>query len=134
MRRRPLETGGNTTDVSLQWGYNPWFYWKNVPLTYLGEIAAGQYQRALSGVTTAQVAQYHQLAWTVTSGVIARLRYDSWDPDTTVADDHIYRPGLGLDWTIIPGVTLSADGRLGLTPTGSGEDLADIFAQIHGWF
>lgn len=134
VRQRPLQSGGDTVDVSLQWGFNPWFYWKNLPLTYLGEVAAGQHQRALSGVETVQVAQYHQLAWTVTSGVIARLRYDSWDPDTQVTDDHIYRPGLGLDWTIVPGITLSADGRLGLTPNGSGEDLADIFAQIHGWF
>jgi hypothetical protein len=134
MRRRPLETGGNTTDVSVQWGYNPWFYSKDWPLTYLGEAAAGQYQRALSGETTFQVAQYHQLAWSAMSGVVARLRFDVWDPDTAIAEDHVYRPGVGLDWTVIPGVTLSADVRAGITALSPGEDLVDLFAQLHGWF
>ncbi|MGK0359985.1 MAG: hypothetical protein ACI9U2_002291 [Bradymonadia bacterium] len=131
LRRRSLDTGGDTTDVSLQWGFNPWFYSKSLPFTYLGEVTAGQYQRQLSGKDTQQIAQYHQLAWTMVNGVIGRLRYDSWDPDVEIKDDEQYRPGVGLDLTIIPRLTLSVDGTFSF-PAG-GEASAGTFIQLHGW-
>ena len=132
MRRRPLNTGGDTTDLSIQWAVNPWFYSARVPLTYLGEAAFGTLQRPYSGRETTQVAAYHQLAWSVINGVIVRGRFDFWDPDREVIDDDIYRPGIGLDWTVIPGLTTSVDGRVGMP--AAGQSSADVFLQLHGWF
>ncbi|MFN3199063.1 MAG: hypothetical protein ACE366_11750 [Bradymonadia bacterium] len=132
LRRRPLEGGGDTTDVSLQWGFNPWFYWKALPLTYLGEISAGRLQRPLSGKETTQTAAYHQLAWTAFNGIVIRGRYDFWDPDREVKEDHIHRPGLGFDLHPWTGLTFSADFRVGL-PAG-GNASGDLFLQLHGWF
>ena len=131
VRRRPVERGGDTTDVSLQWGFNPWRYWKDVPLTYLGELSAGLRQRR-TGAETVQHAQYHQLAWSVQPGLTLRARYDFWDPDHDLKDDHIHRPGVGFDWGIIPGVSLLTDVRVGM-PAG-GDASADLFGHVHAWF
>ena len=132
IRRRSLETGGDTTDVSLQWGLNPWRYAEWLPLTYLGEATFGFYQRKFSGKETSQLAAYHELGWAAWPGVIAKLRYDFWEPDTEVVNDEMHRPGLGLDLTVISGLTISADARA-LFPAG-GNPGADIFVQVHGWF
>ena len=136
VRRRPLQAGGDDTTVALHWAYNPWFYWKSVPLTWLGEVTAGQGARPLSGTAFQQWAVYQQLAWTVTPGLIARLRYDLHDPDTALALDAIHRPGLGVDFTPVEGVTLSADARVGLPELGGGsaDDAWDALAQLHLWF
>lgn len=131
VRRRPAREGGDTEDFSLQWGLNPWFYWKWLPLTYLGEAAWGTFDRPFSGAGTSQIAQYHELDWTVLDGLVARLRYDFWDPDVALKEDQIHRPGLGFDLTVVPGLTLGVDGRV-LLPAG-GSAGADAFIQIHGW-
>lgn len=131
LRRRPLAAGGDTTDLSLHWGYNPWRRWPGLPLTYIGEVAGGALQRPFSGAGTRQLAWYHELGWQAANGIALRLRYDTWDPDLEVRDDVMHRPGLGLDLHAIPGLTLSADARLGL-PAG-GEPSPDIFVQLHGW-
>ena len=132
LRRRPLSNGGDTTDLALHGAFNPWFYWRSLPLTWLFEIAAGRYQRELSGRETEQLSVYHQLAWTLFNGGVVRMRYDLWDPDREVIDDEIHRPGLGLDLTLIDGVTLSTDGRVGIPAGGSAS--GDVFVQIHAWF
>jgi len=133
VRRRPLETGGDTNDVSIHGAFNPWFYWSDLPLTWLVEVTAGTYQRPLSGNETARFAVYHQLAWTLYNGVIGRLRYDLYDPDTEVIDDEFHRPGLGLDWTVIPGLTVNLDLRVGIGADGPGDPPLDLFFQLHGW-
>ena len=135
IRRRPLLDGGDTTDLAVHWAYNPWRHFDDVPLTYLGEVVLGFYQRPYSGVETSRLAWYHQLAWHPFNGIVMRLRFDSLDPDGVVKDDQLYRPGLGLDWHVISGLTVSADGRVGLTQRGgAGEEAADVFVQLHGWF
>ena len=131
-RLRPLDEGGDTLDISLQWAFNPWFYWKNLPLTYLGELTAGQRERLLSGNETNQLASYHELAWSLKPGLILRARYDFWDPDQEVKEDEVHRPGLGVDWTILEGLTIGLDARF-TAPVG-GEPNPDGILQIHGWF
>ncbi|MCB9546446.1 MAG: hypothetical protein H6706_11425 [Myxococcales bacterium] len=133
VERRPLSSGGDGTDFSLQWAFNPWYYWQNLPLTYLGEVAWGRYQRRLSGNETGRLAWYHELAYTAFNGVVLRLRHDSWDPDTEVGEDQLARPGLGLDLTFIPGLTLSTDSRIGIPAGASSQPSADVFFQLHGW-
>jgi len=135
IRRRPLSAGGDTTDLAVHWGYNPWRHFPWLPLTYIGEAVYGFYQRPFSGSETTRLAWYHQLAWHPVNGVVMRLRYDTLDPDGEVVDDMIYRPGLGIDLHVIAGLTLSADGRVGITEkAGIEEEAADVFVQIHGWF
>lgn len=132
IRDRNIQDGGDTQDFSLQWAYNPWFYFDNVPLTYLGELTWGLRERPRSASDTFQLATYHQLAWTIDRGIIARLEYNFWDPDQEIIDDEVHRPGLGVDVTWIPGLTTSLDIR-GTTPVG-GEPNVDALLQIHGWF
>ena len=134
IRRRPLDAGGNTLDGSVQWAFNPWRYMRNLSLTYLGEVAFGLYQRPYSGSQTSQLAWYHQVAWTAVNGAVFRLRYDVHDPDLLVSRDSIHRPGVGLDLTLYPGLTLGADARVGIPERGGvGEDALDVLVQIHGW-
>lgn len=135
IRRRPLGWGGDTLDGSVQWSWNPWYYWKDIPVTWLGEVAAGQLQRPFSGNQTSQVAVYQMLAWRVTRGLSLHARYDFWEPDREVVDDAFHRPGLGGEWVVIPGLALRGDVRLGVPETGEvGEPPADLFFQLHGWF
>ncbi len=134
VRQRPLGDGGDTLEASLQWVWNPWFYWEGLPLTYLGEATWGTLQRPNSGKETSQLAHYHQLAWTALNGVVVRGRFDYWDPDFEVADDQIWRPGVGLDLTLLPGLTLGGDVRVGVPAGSGGGELLDVFAQIHGYF
>lgn len=134
IRRRPLSLEGDTMEAAIHGAFNPWFYWKNVPLTWLAEVTVGQYQRPFSGNETQRIAMYHALAWTAWNGLILRARYDAFDPDFEVQDDHIHRPGMGLDWTIIPGLTLNLDVRLGIPAKGGvGEPPVDGLLQLHGW-
>ncbi len=134
VRRRPEREGGDTDDLSLQWAFNPWRYLKWLPLTYLGETAVGRFQRPNSGRSSWQVAHYHQLAWTALNGVVWRLRYDFWDPDVEVQDDAIHRPGIGLDLTLLPGLSINGDVRAGLPVGGEVGQSVDAFVQLHGWF
>ncbi|MEZ4469258.1 MAG: hypothetical protein R3F60_00365 [bacterium] len=131
--RRPLSAGGNAVNLSLQWTLNPWYYFQNLPITWLGEVAFGQYQRPGSGRETGRVAWYHEVAWTALNGVVVRLRHDSWDPDTEVGEDQLQRPGLGLDLTFIEGLTLSTDARVGIPAGPDAAASADVFFQLHGW-
>ncbi|MCA9547816.1 MAG: hypothetical protein KC613_25605, partial [Myxococcales bacterium] len=130
--RRPLSGGGDTNDLSLQGYFNPWRLWEGVPLTWLAEVTWGTLQRPLSGHETQQLAVYQQLAWTFRPGLVVRGRYDFWDPDREVAEDAIHRPGLGIDFIPIDGLSLNVDVRAALLSSGGSG--ADLFAQIHGWF
>ena len=134
VRRRPLEHGGDDTVGAVHWAFNPWFYDKNLPLTWLAEVTLGRYDRPLSGNAADQWAVYQQLAWTVVPGLITRLRYDFHDADVALVLDSIHRPGLGSDWTPVDGVTLSADARVGIPERGGGEDALDALLQLHLWF
>ncbi len=134
LRNRPLDNGGDTLDGSVQWSFNPWYYWKDLPLTWLGEVAVGRLQRPFSGRKTTQIATYQTLSWTAKRGLALQLRYDFWEPDREVIDDAIHRPGVAAEWIIIPGVTLRVDLRVGIPEAGGGEPPADLFAQLHYWF
>lgn len=134
IRSRPLGGGGDTLDTSVQWSLNPWRWWKNVPVTYLGELAYGRLQRPFSGNETWQLAQFHQLSWTVHSGIIVHAGYDFWDPDQEVVEDEIHRPRVALELIFLPGLTLRTDVRVGIPAGGAGEEPADVFVQLHGWF
>jgi hypothetical protein len=115
IRQRPLAWGGDTLDGSVQWSVNPWYYWKNIPITWLGEVAVGRLQRPFSGNETTQVATSQTLAWRVTPGVNLQLRYDLWEPDREVSDDAFHRPGLSAEWVVLPGLALRGDLRVGVT-------------------
>jgi hypothetical protein len=132
LRSRPLANGGDTRDASLQWGFNPWFYWPTVPLAYLGELAYGTLERPYSGRETAQHAWYHDLAWLPVPGITVHARHDFWDPDHAIRDDDLHRAGLGVEWVPIPSLTARLDVRQAFTAVGQGG--ADGFFQLHGWF
>ena len=132
LRRRPLDQGGDTTDASVQWGLNPWFWLPNVPVAYLGEATFGTLQRRYSGQSTVQTAAYHDLSYLPVNGITLHLKYDFWDPDREVKEDHIHRLGLGVEWVPVPSLTVRADARQATVAGGQGG--ADAFFQVHGWF
>lgn len=134
VRNRPLDVGGDTRDASLQWSFNPWYYASDIPLTYLGEAAAGTLQRPFSGNRTTQFAQYHQLSWALLRGVNVHAVYEYWDPDREVIDDHIHRPSVALDVTPVNRVMLRLDMRLGIPAGSDAQASNDLFLHIHGWF
>ncbi len=101
-----------------------------MPLTFLGEIDIGIFERA-SGRAARRIAVHQEVGWLVANGVNALAAYDASDPDTAVRDDHAQRWSLGLQLVPVPGITLDARGRL-LLPAGELVG-ADFFLQLHVW-
>jgi hypothetical protein len=130
-KRRNLSDGGDTNSLSVQWGVNPWFYSDQVPLTYLGEIAAGTFQRLGNGSGAFQAASTQELNYAPFNGLNVKLKYDYTDPDFEVANDQLNRVGLGFDLTFIPGLRLTAMGRAIFIPEAGAE--ADFFMFVRGW-
>ncbi|MCA9672413.1 MAG: hypothetical protein KC503_42760 [Myxococcales bacterium] len=131
VRGRDLVDGGDTTSISIQWGFNPWFYSDAIPITYMGEVAFGNRQRPVSGATTGQVAAYHEIDFLPFNGVNLRLKYDYSDPDTVLASDHFHRISVGLDLVFFPGLTFSTQVRARIAARDTS---TDVFLQTHIWY
>jgi hypothetical protein len=130
-KRRNLADGGDTNSLSLQWGVNPWFYSDRVPLTYLGEIAAGTFQRPGNGSGAFQAASTQELNYAPFNGLNLKLKYDYTDSDFEVANNQLNRVGLGFDLTFIPGLRFTAMGRAIFIPEAGSE--VDFFMFVRGW-
>ena len=130
-KRRDIPDGGDTNSFSLQWGFNPWFYSDKVPLTYLGEIAAGTFQRPGNSSDAFQAASTQELNYAPFNGLNLKLKYDYTDPDFAIANDQLNRVGLGFDLTFIPGLRLTAMGRAIFIPEAGAA--ADFFMFFRGW-
>jgi hypothetical protein len=129
-RRRPTEEGGDTSTYGVWGSFNPWNYWRNVPLTWQGEIDYGTFQRA-SGLESKKATAYQELDWLAFNGVNFLVAYDWADPDREVKDDESHRVQAGVQIIVVPGVSL--DGRVrALIPVAGGDD-ADLFLQVHIW-
>jgi hypothetical protein len=129
-RRRPLSEGGDATTFGAYAILNPWFWRRDVPLTWQAEGDVGQWTRH-SGRTTRQAVFYQELDWSCANGVNLLLAHDWADPDREVADDDLMRFSGGLQLIPIPGVTLDARARLLLPPHASAG--SDVFLQLHLW-
>jgi hypothetical protein len=129
-RRRPVQEGGNTSTYGLWGSFNPWYYDRRVPFTYLVEFDYGSFQRA-SGLESKKAATYQELDWLAFNGVNFLLAHDWADPDREVKDDESHRVQAGVQIVVYPGVTV--DGRVrGLLPAAGGSG-ADLFVQLHVW-
>ncbi|HZL83894.1 MAG TPA: hypothetical protein VFD07_00800 [Candidatus Krumholzibacteria bacterium] len=126
-RRRPLAHGGDATSVAVFATFNPWKYWRNLPLTWLAEVDVGSRTRS-SGQRTQQLAFHQEIDWLAGNGVNFLLAQDWSDADTEVADDHDFRLTAGIQFTPAPGVALDTRGRL-LVPAGDRTD-ADFIVQL----
>lgn len=130
-RRRPLVEGGDTSTYGVWGSFNPWYYWRGVPLTWQGELDFGKFRRA-SGLETDKLAAYAEIDWLVFNGITLLVAYDWADPDREVKDDENHRVQAGGQLIVIPGVTV--DGRLrGLIPATEGGRDYDMFIQLHIW-
>jgi hypothetical protein len=132
IKHREIADGGDTRSFSLDWGLNPWFYFDRVPLTYTGEIAAGSFERPGNSSTAFQAASTQELNYTPFNGLNVKLKYDYADPDFEVANDQNNRLGLGFDLTVLPGLRLTAMGRLVFIPEADRLG-ADLFMFVRGW-
>ena len=128
--RHAPEAGGDVTSFALYGTLNPWRRWGHVPITLMGEIDIGEFERA-SGNASRRVAVHQEIGLLVANGVNALAAYDANDPDTAVRDDHVQRFSLGAQFTLIPGITLDGRGRL-LFPAGELSG-GDFFLQLHFW-
>lgn len=129
-RRRPLSEGGDATTFGAYAILNPWFWRRDVPLTWQAEADVGEWTRE-SGRTTRQAAFYQELDWSVANGVNLLVAHDWADPDREVAGDDLMRISGGGQLTPIPGVTFDARARLLFPPHASAG--ADVFLQLHLW-
>ena len=137
VRERSSLDGGDTRSLSLQWGFNPWYFSDRVPLTYLGELAFGSHQRELSDSHAAQLALYQELDYLPFNGLNLRVKYDLSDPDLRVAGDQVHRVSWGGDWIALPGLSLTGEVRWrrsgggGTTKVTSG---LDGMLYVRAWY
>ena len=130
LRRRPIDEGGDTSTYGVYGVFNPWYYARNVPLTYQAEFDYGSWQR-LSGMTANHAVFYQELNWLAFNGLNLLAAYDWADPDREVKDDEFYRISGGFQITPIPGATIDTRVRA-LVPAAGGAG-ADLFIQFHVW-
>jgi hypothetical protein len=129
-RRRELGEGGDTDAVSLQGGFNPWFYWRPVPITLMGEYVVGRRQRVVSGAWQGHVAGMLEADLLVFNGLNLRAKVDWTDPDMAIAGDEIQRLGLGFDVHPLPNITVTGQSRVGVA---GGEQGVDAIVFVHAW-
>jgi len=129
-RRRPAEHGGDATSGAVFAVFNPWHYWRNLPVVLQAEFDFGTRSRS-SGHETRQLAYYQEITWLAWNGIDFIAAQDWSDPDTEVRDDDAWRLSGGVQLTPFPGLTFDARGRL-LVPAGE-QTGADFFAQFHFW-
>ena len=133
IRRRDMHTGGDNESLAVSFGFNPWYYLDWLPLTYLGEVAAGTRQRP-GGEKTWQVAMVHEVAYLAFNGLNVRLRWDHGDRDTEIAGDHYDRFTFGYDLYLLPGLGLSGMLRVQLNGGDGAETTGDYFMYLRGWY
>ena len=104
-RRRPLQQGGDASSGAVFASFNPWTYWRGLPLTLQAEFDYGTRTRD-SGQKTHQLAVYQEIDWLTGNGVNFLLAQDWSDPDVEVQDDHAWRLTAGLQLTPFPGVAV----------------------------
>ena len=133
IRRREMGDGGDNESLAFSFGFNPWYYLDWLPLTYVGEVAAGTRQR-LSGQKTWQVAVVQELSYLAYNGINVRLRWDHGDRDTELAGDQYDRFTFGYDLTLLPGFGLSGMLRLQLNGGEGADATGDYFMYFRGWY
>ncbi|MCA9666058.1 MAG: hypothetical protein KC503_10735 [Myxococcales bacterium] len=132
-RTRDLADGGETRTLSLQWGFNPWFYSDSLPFTLLGEILIGRRQRQFSGTVTTHLAGFAELDYAPFNGVHLRARWDFADADFELAGDDYHRGTFGGDLVLLPGLTISTYVRVQKSTTNSNA-LVDGIVMMHAWY
>jgi hypothetical protein len=130
LRRRPLENGGDATTYGAYVMFNPWFYSRNLPLTYQAEFDRGTRERQSGGDATI-LAFYQELNWLAGNGLNFLIKHDWEDADREIRDDDAHRLAFGVQLTPITGITLDTRVRA-LFPAG-GESDGDLFIQLHLW-
>ncbi|MFT4626843.1 MAG: hypothetical protein ACI8PZ_005523 [Myxococcota bacterium] len=130
LKRRPFEFGGDTESVSLQGAFNPWYYTRAVPLTFLGEYAVGRRQNPWTGGPQSHVAGMLEADLLVFNGLNLRLKYDFSDPDTVVGGDQRQTVGLGADVHLMTNTTVT--GQVRVDPNG-GDPAYDAILFLHLW-
>ena len=134
LRSRQLDEGGDTQTLAISWGFNPWFYLDNLPITYLGELVVGRRQRQGSGTTTGQIAMLHELNYLPFNGLNLRLRYDYSDRDWQLANNHYNRIAFGLDLVLLPGVQLSGMFRAQRSAGTNSVSTTDGLLMVRAWY
>lgn len=130
IKRRLLEDRGDLDGAGIGFGFNPFYYSNEIPLTYMAELSVGRGQRPGTGTTRGFVAFYQELWWTVFNGVSVRFKHDLGDRDLQKDSELEQRFSVALDVSPIPGVTLISQGRL----LKSADTDWDVFTHIHLWF
>jgi hypothetical protein len=124
---RPIVDGGNASSGAIFAAFNPWKYWRNLPITLQAEYDAGTRRRS-SGNRARQRGFYQEVAWLAGNGVHFIVAQDWIDPDLDVQDDDAWRLVGGVVVMPVPGVALDMRGRI-LVPTGE-ESGGDFFMQV----
>ncbi|NNF06080.1 MAG: hypothetical protein HKN21_04915, partial [Candidatus Eisenbacteria bacterium] len=138
-RNRAVEFGGDRAAWGLNGAFNPWYYKRGLPFTYLFEIDRGEQER-FSGSIQQSLIFFQELSWLVTNGVNVLVGHNYEDPDRDVAYDEAHRGHVGLQITPVSGFTIDTRFRA-LFPRrderfvfeAPSPDAADLFIQFHLW-
>jgi hypothetical protein len=128
VKERGGEGRGDLATAGIGWGFNPFYYSNRIPLTYMGELTAGQ--RTIGTDVTQPVAMMHEVWWMVRNGVNIRGR---WDYGALEQGLWQSRYSATLDYSPFPGLSLLTTGRIQQSPDGAPAG-RDLMVQAHIWF
>jgi len=121
----------NRLMVGASWSFNPWRFWPRFPFTYLGEVDWVSLETAVSGQTARQLAAFHELDWLPFNGVDFRLRYDYFDPNLDLRDDHEHRLNAQVDFHPFRYLEFQFVLREHLPAVG--QNATDFLTILHAW-
>ena len=131
---RDLADGGDTHAIAFNWSLNPWTWIDWLPLTYLGEVVFGDYQRPVSGQRARRLAATHQLNWLAINGLNIRIRYDFADPDYEIRDDHYHSFSFGGDLNLLPNFSIRGEFRWRHNPGEQRSNTTDGILFVRAWY
>ncbi len=134
-KTRDFDYGGDLDAVNINgylnlWGlYFPMRY--IAPMTLQAEYSVGRKPRTQfhDKYFSSFLLRYDYL---VANGINVSLTYMYYDSDWDLKDDAQWRTGPGIDWTIIPGIRLTANIRITVAKAFYGSP--DLILFVHGYY
>lgn len=130
-KQRVVAAGGDYYAGGISGAYNPWYYDRKLPVTFLGEFDVTSRDRASHATQATGIFTYAEANYLPFNGTGVRLKHDFADPDTELTGDAIHKATLSFDLIPVTGFTLTLQMRRLMPEAGISQ--SDALLLMHAW-